>query len=251
MNLTQQEVMRVVNRYIGVSGGYLGDFSYRTHADFYPEYCGLDIDPYAYEGTTRERFIQILSTQPPRNQAKILRGVIERLGENDETDPARLRLRREMQTWIARLKEAPAVELDTPARTRDVVVRALADADELIRTNGATSAVDRIHTALHGHILALCEAASIEVDRETTIARSLRLLRENHPALAASGPRADDLSRVLGGMATVLDALNPLRNNASVAHPNKELLDEPEAHLAINAARTVFAFLDTKLSDSS
>ena len=39
--LTSREVTRIVNRYIGVSGGYLGDFSYRTHADFYPEYWGL------------------------------------------------------------------------------------------------------------------------------------------------------------------------------------------------------------------
>jgi hypothetical protein len=33
MSLTPREVMKVVNRYIGVSGGYLGDFSYRTHAE--------------------------------------------------------------------------------------------------------------------------------------------------------------------------------------------------------------------------
>jgi hypothetical protein len=32
--LTNGEVIQVVNRYIGVSGGYLGDFSYRTHAEF-------------------------------------------------------------------------------------------------------------------------------------------------------------------------------------------------------------------------
>ncbi len=65
--------------------------------------------------------------------------------------------------------------------------------------------------------------------------------------MADSGPRADDITRVLGAVATVLDSLNPLRNNASVAHPNAQLLDEPEAHLAINAARSVFAFLDAKL----
>jgi hypothetical protein len=55
--LTNPEIMKIVNRYIGVSAGYLGDFSYQTHAAFYPEYCELDIDPYQYEGTTRERFI--------------------------------------------------------------------------------------------------------------------------------------------------------------------------------------------------
>ena len=246
IDLTHQEVMKVVNRYIGVAGGYLDDFSYRTHAEFYPEYCDLDIDPNDYAGTTRERFIEILSTQPPRGQAKILRGVIDRFDEDG--NPVRARLLPELEAWIPRLESAPAVgSLETPEHTRDVVIRALADADELIRTNGATSAVDRIHTALHGHVLALCEAAGIEVDRETAMNRALKLLRQSHPALVASGPLADDIPRVLGAMATVLDALNPLRNNASVAHPNEELLDEPEAYLAINAARTVFAFLDAKL----
>lgn len=239
--------MKIVNRFIGVGGGYLGDLSYRTHAEFYPEYCNLDIDPNSYAGTTRERFIEILSTQSPQNQAKILRGVLDRFGDDVE-HPNRSQLRPEMEAWINRLESAPAVGLDAPEHTRDVVLRALADTDELIRTNGATSAVDRIHTALHGHVLALCEAAGIEVDRETTITKALKLLRQSHPALAISGPRGDDITRVLGAMATVLDSLNPLRNNASVAHPNEELLDDPEAHLAINAARTVFAFLDAKLA---
>lgn len=250
MGLSRQEVMKVVNRYIGVSGGYLGDFTYSTHADFYPEYCDLDIDPYTLEGTTRERFIEILSTQSPHGQAKILRGVLERF-DVDAEHPNRLQLRQELEGWIARLEGAPAVGIDTPKQTRDVVVRALADAEELIRTNGATSAVDRIHTALHGHVLALCEAAGLTVDRETTTNRALKLLRQSHPALAVSGPRAEDITRILGAMATVLDSLNPIRNNASVAHPNAELLDDPEAHLTINAARTVFAFLDAKLGATS
>jgi hypothetical protein len=251
MSLTPQEVMKVVNRYIGVDGGYLGDFTYRTHAEFYPEYCVLDIDPNTYDGTTRQWFVEILSTQSPHDQAKILRGVIDRFGGSDADNPARSRLRQELQGWIARLEAAPAVKLGTPKRTRDVVIRALADANELIRANGATNAVDRIHTALHGHVLALCEASGIEVDREMTMNRALKLLRQNHPGLAAIGPRAGDITRILGAMATVLDSLNPIRNNASVAHPNEELLDEPEAHLAINAARTVFAFLGSKLGGTA
>ena len=250
VSLSRQEVIKVVNRYIGVSGGYLGDFTYNSHADFYPEYCDLDIDPNTYPGTTRERFIEILSTQSPHDQAKILRGVLDRF-DDDAEHPNRSRLRPELEGWIARLEGATAVGVDTPKQTRAVVVRALKDADELIRTNGATSAVDRIHTALHGHVLALCEAVGIEVDRDTTMTKAVKLLRQRHPALAASGPRGDDVTRVFGAMATVLDSLNPLRNNASVAHPNEELLNEPEANLAINAARTVFAFLDAKLGATS
>jgi hypothetical protein len=69
--LTRPEITRIVNRYVGVSGGYLGDFSYGSHCDFYPEYCDLDLDPFEYlpEGITRERFIRVLEGTPPHVQA--------------------------------------------------------------------------------------------------------------------------------------------------------------------------------------
>jgi len=74
MALTRQQVMQVVSRYIGVDAGYLGDFSYRTHTEFYPEFCDIeDIFPDELSGTTRERFIEILSTQSADRQARILR----------------------------------------------------------------------------------------------------------------------------------------------------------------------------------
>jgi hypothetical protein len=52
---------------------------------------------------------------------------------------------------------------------------------------------------------------------------------------------------MLGAMATVVDVLNPLRNKASVAHPNQQLLAEPEALLVINSVRTLLNYLDSKL----
>ena len=79
--------MKIVNRYIGVTGGYLGDFSYRTHADFYPEYCDLEIDPHRYEGTTRQRFIAIISEQEPWVQARVVRGVTERFPVDGPASP--------------------------------------------------------------------------------------------------------------------------------------------------------------------
>jgi hypothetical protein len=47
-SLTGREIYKLVNGYIGVigvSGGYLGDFTYRILEEFYPRYCDLDIDP--------------------------------------------------------------------------------------------------------------------------------------------------------------------------------------------------------------
>ena len=77
--LKQSEIYRLVNDYIGVSEGYLNGFSYRTHSEFYPYYCDLDINVADYEpGTTREKFIRILEESSPPVQAKILKGIFKR-----------------------------------------------------------------------------------------------------------------------------------------------------------------------------
>lgn len=52
-------------------------------------------------------------------------------------------------------------------------------------------------------------------------------------------------------MGAVADALGPLRNNASAAHPNDALLDEPEAMLPINAARTILHYVDSRVRAAS
>lgn len=245
MRLGKQEALRVTNRYIGVSGGYLGDFTYRSHTDFYPEYCGIyDIYPDEIEGTTRERFIQILTVQSPDRQARILRGVIERFGGDE--DASRLAMRKQMEGWIDELSGMPSVTVDTPASTREIVRLALSNADALIRSNGPSSAVDRVHTALHGHLRAICDAAGIPTAEDASITVLMKALRESHPKLRASGPYADGLTKVVYSMSTVLHQLNEIRNNATPAHPNDEILDRAEARLAINAAMTIFAYVDEK-----
>ena len=59
--LTDAEIVRIVNRYIGVSGGYLGlpdRFTYRTHADFYAEYCDLSPCDNCEDGETEFCFLR-------------------------------------------------------------------------------------------------------------------------------------------------------------------------------------------------
>jgi len=89
--MKKSEIYRLVNDYIGVDGGYLGDFSYRTHREFYPCYCDLDnIDVDSYEqGTTRKRFIAILEDSPPAAQAKIIQGVLNKYPVSSFSDEER------------------------------------------------------------------------------------------------------------------------------------------------------------------
>jgi hypothetical protein len=72
-------------------------------------------------------------------------------------------------------------------------------------------------------------------------------IRKRHPAFADTVAGSKDVERILNAMASVVDAVNTLRNRGSVAHPNEELLAEPEAMLAVNAIRTLLHYLDGKL----
>ena len=60
-------------------------------------------------------------------------------------------------------------------------------------------------------------------------------------------PKAAEIDRVLKSMAAIVDALNPVRNRASGAHPNESVLQEPEAMLVINGVNTLLHYLDARL----
>jgi len=245
--VSPQQLAKVVYAYIGVNDGYLGSFTYETHRQFYPLYCDLDINPYDYEGTTRQRFEQIIDALSPRDQANVLRGVVEKFPPGEEGAPqGRNEKLRDELLGIAATLEGVEIRTDVGGG-RESVTRAIAGADLLLR-NGAVSAVDRIHTALHGHLMDLCDSANIGYAPESTMAKLLKLLRAEHPSLRSPGPRAADIERVLNSFGTVLDALNPVRNQTSVAHPNATLLGDAEARLVINAARTILGYLDEKLA---
>jgi hypothetical protein len=99
MALTRPQVLKVVNNYIGAVGGYRGDFTYKSHEKFYPDYCDLDDVVIDYEDgiTTRYRFIDILLSRPSLDRAKILHGVIEKFGVDDDGNARRTRLRNEIE----------------------------------------------------------------------------------------------------------------------------------------------------------
>jgi hypothetical protein len=251
--LTNPEIKKIVNRYIGVGvvdKGYLGDFSYRTHADFYPEYCELDIDPNEYQGTTHDRFTIILKGSFPHIQAKILRGVLERFpldAQYAKPETRTKELYEELLNIAQRLEGTSPVSSPEPQITSTVVERAIADGELLIQSGDAVSGVDRIHTALHGYLLAVCKAEQIVSTKDENMTKLFKLLRNNHPAFRDSGTHSEDINRILQAFATIMDALNPIRNRGSIAHPNDELLNKEEAMLVINVARTLLHYLNSKL----
>lgn len=127
-----------------------------------------------------------------------------------------------------------------------VVDRAISDAKSLIGQSGASSAIDRAHTALHGYLISLCNESGIESSESLTTSKAFKLLREKHAAFSGSGPRSSDVNRVLQAFATSIDAFATIRNKASLAHAN-ELLDDPEATAMVNAMFTIFRYIQDSL----
>jgi len=248
--LSSGEITQLVNRYIGVAGGYLGvpvSFSYRTHGEFYAEYCDLEVTPDA-DGTTRENFMSTVARLVPREQAAVLSGILERFPPHEEGAPSsRAVMEPKLREWVARLNSTPGVMEINIVASRDVVERALSDARTLIGEGRPAHATDRLHTAMHGYLRTLCEIHAVSYAQDDGLTRLLRLLEQNVSDLAID----EQMRKVVNGMSSILDALSPVRNNQSLAHANDQILSDAEAALVINATGTLLHYLEAKLGPTS
>lgn len=137
------------------------------------------------------------------------------------------------------------VEVPDLKITGATINQAINDAKILLNTQGATSAIDRVHTVLHGYLKQVCSDSNIKYADDATINTLFNLLKTNHPALTSQNNNTDQILKSLGN---VLDKLNPVRNNLSLAHPNQTLLEQDEAMFVINTVNTVLAYLNIKFS---
>ena len=208
----------------------------------------LPINPDEIAGTTRGRFIQIIRTADPSTQAKIVEGILRKYPAQSAENRTEA-LHDEIQAWLPRLRAGGGVLIPALAKPSEVVERALKDAEHLITNSGAVSGIDRLHTALHGYLKQACaEAGIVPSETDPDLTRLFKLLREKHPKFQAKGARAEDLSTLQNSLTAIVSVLNPIRNRASVAHPNEILLEAPEAHLVVNCVRTLLHYLEAKLS---
>jgi hypothetical protein len=103
------------------------------------------------------------------------------------------------------------------------------------------SAVDRLHTAIHGYMLDLCSMAELTPKPGANVSSLFSLLR-------GTCPERERLDPIFRSLANVLDALGSLRNKRSLAHPCEAMLDAAEARLALNAGKTLLRYLDDRFA---
>lgn len=94
---------------------------------------------------------------------------------------------------------------------------------------------------------AICTDANIVFEEDQPITKLFKLIKEQHSSFQNTGPRAQDIKKIIRSLSAIVDALQPIRNKATLVHPNEKLLDPPEAMLVINSIRTIMHYLDNKL----
>ena len=249
---TESLIRKIVNRYIGVDQGYLGmptriRFSYRKHEDFYPEYCDLSKSPSNHEGTTRDKFIAIFSSSTPKEQAKIIRGIVQRFPVSETFETRTDDLKNELLSEADKLEKINLIQNPALLNTSDVVFDALEDAESLIKERKSVSAVDRIHTAFHGYLRSLCTNDNITfTDKDDLVALVKKIINEHSKFSVTT--KEEEIKNIIRNLVSIADSLNPIRNQGSLAHPNENLLSEAEANLVINCVRTLLIYLNTKFN---
>jgi hypothetical protein len=202
------------------------------------------------------RLLRSLNWHDPDYKGHVL-DAVARILDTDENNLKRLVDYEPIVTWLSTNDPAAlhalqsevsglSVEEVMPTNS-EAALLALADAQTLLESRGPTSAVDRVHTGLHGFLKGACTDARIAFVPDATPNQLLKLLLESHPSLQDLGPRGQEVRRLVRSSASIVDAMGTLRNRASLAHPNEELLDHDEALLVINLARSLLRFLDVKL----
>ena len=218
---TENLILIIVNRWIGVDGGYLGlpeqnRFTYKSHKEFYPEYCDLAKDPDQFEGTTRARFISIFDSATPREKAKIIRGVIERFPVGEGIKTRTKTLSTDLLKEADKLDIADYVNEPNLAMKSENVLETLEDAKSLIENRKAVSAVDRVHTAFHGYLREICIVQKIVFDQKDDLVVLIKKIFANHPKLKVS-IKSQEIQNIVKNLASISDSLNPVRNQGSRA----------------------------------
>jgi len=175
-----------------------------------------------------------------------LRGILD-LYPVSSSDMRTEREAGEISAIIHRL-QGSVVELNpTIGSTRSALQAALDEAQSSIQGGNPANAVDRIHTAFHAYLKAVWDELMWKYDPLDDVGKLFRNLVKNHPAFSGQTVRGQDIQKIVRSMSAIVDGLNPIRNKASLAHPNQDLLDKPEAMLYYNTVSTLIQYLNAKL----
>jgi hypothetical protein len=220
---------------LGMSSGYVADFSNRTFAEFILDSTGVNIWDERFShgsGSKANRLRAFWNNQPNHVVAKLLSDLLEAYGNSNPK-------LKECQQIIQRLKQsAPVLDIDAISpnfieRSFETLANAVRDA---INRNEPESGLDR----LHKYVRVLCEKYNIVLDREKPLHS---LFGEYVKKLKENGLIESEMTeRILKSSISTMESFNRVRNEHSLAHDNP-VLNYNESLLIFNHVTSAIKFI--------
>lgn len=238
---------------LGMSTGYVLNFTDRTYQEFIGETICIDIYDAKYNyrsGSKANRLRSFWNMESNFLVGKLLDALLQywlsqiQIGNinHDQSDES---LFKDCEKIVEKLKrELPVDNIDAlqPNITdRDFTVLSKS-IQASIEKNEPEAALDRLHTFVVKYIRVLCDKHSIEYTKETPLhslfGGYIKYLNENNKIES----KMSEL--ILKSSISVLESFNDIRNNKSLAHDNP-ILNYSESILIFNDVSNVIKFIET------
>ena len=241
-----------VEKFLGMKGGYVMDFSDRTFREFIGEAVGLDIDneKYHYSSNSKaNRLRQFIKVESNYTFGKLLSAFCDywlskvHTGEIDPIDDENLY--KECLIIAEKLKQESIVEhIDAiQPNVDDPDFKLLAKSiRESIEKNEPEAALDRLHTFTFRYLRELCNKHQISCEKSDSLnavfGKYVKFLIENKHIESAMA------EKILKYSINVIGAFNDIRNNKSFAHDNP-VLNYQESVLIFNNVSNTIKFIES------
>jgi hypothetical protein len=235
---------RKLEQLLGMSTGYVLDFSNRTFQEFVIDTTGRDpYDACYYQGSSKaNRLRGFWEHEGNGVVGKLMGHMLEYGVENGLFTGKDAVLEGCRRVVVRLLRDSPVAEADALAsisddRDFDTVAKAVRDT---IEKNEPEAGLDRLHTFVTKYVRTLCTQHGITVTREKPLhslfGEYVRRLRDNGHI------ESEMAERILKSSISTLQAFNDVRNNQSLAHDNP-MLRYDEALLIFNHIASSIRFL--------
>ena len=238
---------RSLEKLLGMSSGYVLNFSNRTLDEFVVDSTGRSIYDAKYEsgsGSKAHRLRAFWTAEPNHVVSKLLGdllGYVTELGISPEQQSAF----DACQRTATRLSlSAPVVEIEaiTPNSAERDFATLAKQVRESIDKNEPETGLDRLHTFTVKYLRVLCQKHGIATDKDkplhSLVGEYVKRLKEK------SLIESEMTERILKSSISTLDAFNRVRNDQSFAHDNR-ILNYDESLLIFNHVASAIRFVES------
>ena len=141
-------------------------------------------------------------------------------------------------------EEFDVVNFNRIASQSGSIHKAIEDAHMFISEEKYESAVDRVHTALHGYLRLLLCQHGISYNEDDSLPALYSKLHGCYVCNIQPSEVGERIKNILRSGSGMINTVNELRNNNTLAHPNNQLIQKREALLVIRLVNAIINYIE-------